>query len=129
MSGAANSDPRGDLAGVAKIELKKRRQQVQILPGVFDANPAMMMMLELYVLEAEHARSQTTYLIEQAGLPKATGLRWLAHMSKVGLVRRMLDENDRRSKYVELTKAGRSTMEDYLIICHEVESPDRSQDQ
>ena len=110
------------LIATARAELEKRRRQGKICPGIFSSNPALTMMLELYVAEAEKARSQTIYLIEAAGLSRGTGVRWLHHMNELGLVRRMISENDHRSKFVELTKAGRSTMEDYLIECREVDS-------
>lgn len=115
-------EPGEQLIGTARSELEKRRRQGKLCPGVFSSNPALTMMLELYVAEAEKARSQTIYLIEAAGLSRGTGIRWLHHMNELGLVRRMICENDRRSKFVELTKAGRSTMEDYLITCREVDS-------
>lgn len=115
------SDPHQQMVSIAKQELSKRKRQTKMLPGVFTSNPALTMLLELYVAEAEQAQSQTIYLIEAVGLPRATGLRWLKIMAEIGFVRRMIHEQDRRSKYVELTKSGRAIMEDYLIACDQID--------
>lgn len=113
---------RAQLAQIASVELEKAQRQTELQPGIFAGNPALTIMLDLYVAETKRAKSQTVYVIEAARLPRGTGIRWLKHMEKLDLIERITFDDDRRSKFVELTNAGRATLENYLIACQEIDA-------
>lgn len=102
------------LVEIALHDLNSRKRRASVLQRGLAGEPAWLMLLDLYVAERRHKRVQTVYLVEESGASHATGLRYLALLAKNDLVTRIISESDKRSKYVELTDFGRSTIEDYL---------------
>lgn len=102
------------LAQFATVELKARKIRELSFPRGVAGEPAWNMLLDLYVSESKRQKTQTSYLIAESGAAHATGHRHLEYLLHEGLVRRTISEDDRRSKYVELTEQGYIKMESYL---------------
>jgi len=100
---------------LAKSELANRRRAIDSFSLAIVRSPAWDMMLDLYAAEHNGYRSQTTYLIQAADAPHATGLRTLTDLEEQGIIVRFQLPGDRRSRYVRLTEAGRARLEEYLL--------------
>ncbi len=72
------------------------------------------MMLDLMLARANERQLSASDLATGAGVPLSSGLRMIAALEAQGLVRRALDERDRRRSLVHLTDAGAERMESYF---------------
>lgn len=102
------------LTNLALYELNNIGRRAKAIGGGSIGEQAWAMLLDLYLAEQKNVKVQTIYLVEQSGMPRATGLRYVSYLADLHLITRSTDESDKRSKFVELTKRGRSMLEDYL---------------
>jgi len=72
------------------------------------------MLLDLYASLERGQQLTVSDVGIAACVPITTSLRWLNHMERLGLVRRVPDTQDRRRVWVELTDQGRAAMAGYL---------------
>jgi DNA-binding MarR family transcriptional regulator len=72
------------------------------------------MLLALYVASHDHRVMNVKTLVSSADAPVTTSQRWIEHLAKLGLVRRMVDPIDRRRIEVSLSDDGRRAIEAYL---------------
>jgi DNA-binding MarR family transcriptional regulator len=72
------------------------------------------MMLVLYVTEKSNARYTVNGLVELAGVPPTTALRWLDYLEQQELVARSPNPTDKRVYYVEITDKAREAIEAYF---------------
>jgi DNA-binding MarR family transcriptional regulator len=96
--------------GVARRRYKQRRIRDRFLGGHLFREPAWDILLDLYVAEAEGKQISISSACGAAGLPTATGLRWLAKLEKEELIERIPAGSDGRTVYVSLTAEARAKM-------------------
>jgi DNA-binding MarR family transcriptional regulator len=95
------------------VLLRQRRAAVFGSSDLF-GEPAWEIFLALYAAhEAQHKLS-VTGVCEEAGLPLATGLRWIEKLEKEGWLYRTPDPVDRRRSWLILTERALNVMRDYL---------------
>lgn len=72
------------------------------------------MMLDLMLANANGRALSASDLATGAGVPLSSGLRMIAAIEVAGLVKRSIDERDRRRTIVRLTEAGAEKMASYF---------------
>ena len=72
------------------------------------------MMLDLMLANANGRVLSASDLATGAGVPLSSGLRMIAAIEVAGLVKRSIDERDRRRTIVRLTEAGAEKMASYF---------------
>lgn len=99
---------------LARRELASRKAASLLFSSLVARSSAWDMLLELYLSAMAGQRTQTTHLIEEAGVPRATGLRLIEKLRGDGLIERFQMAGDNRSKFVRLTVVGINRMEAYF---------------
>jgi DNA-binding MarR family transcriptional regulator len=101
---------------------RQRYRQRRLRDRFFGANlfrePAWDILLDLYVAASEDKRISVSSACGAAGLPTATGLRWLAKLEKEALIKRVPAGTDGRTVYVELTEEAHEKMTGLLARFH-----------
>lgn len=87
---------------VRKI-LRQRQLRARFIDGDLFADPAWDMLLDLAAARGEGKQVSVTSLCIAAAVPPTTALRWIGQMVESNLFQRVLDENDRRRAFIELT--------------------------
>lgn len=98
----------------ARALIEQRRLRRRFLPEELFHEPAWDMLLALYVASHDHRVMNVKTLVSSADAPVTTSQRWIEHLAKLGLVRRMVDPIDRRRIEVSLSDDGRRAIEAYL---------------
>jgi DNA-binding MarR family transcriptional regulator len=78
------------------------------------SGPTWDMMLDLMLANANGRILSASDLATGAGVPLSSGLRMIASLEVMGLVKRSIDERDRRRTIVRLTDAGTERMASYF---------------
>jgi DNA-binding MarR family transcriptional regulator len=106
---------RGD-DGLAKVKLMMaaRSLRARYFNGDLFADPAWDLLLELYLADLEQRRISASALFRAGGLPQSTNFRWLARLGADGLLERTPDPLDARRTWVNLTGAGKASMQTYF---------------
>jgi len=99
----------------ARALIEQRRLRRRFLPEELFHEPAWDMLLALYVASHDHRVMNVKTLVSSADAPVTTSQRWIEHLAKLGLVRRMVDPIDRRRIEVSLSDDGRRAIEAYLV--------------
>lgn len=115
-TGVGASD--GALAAVEtrRLLMAKAWKRTNGIPGrVFgDAmlfvNPPLNILLDLYISHREGQAINVSNVCLGAGAPATTGLRYIARLMEMGLLRKSDDARDHRVQYVALTSAGLALM-------------------
>lgn len=103
------------LAELAALELQLIRAQKECVNSWCSTDFGWIMLLDLYLAERNSLPTQTTYLIEQSGASRATGLRILKRLEEEELIRRFQRNSDAKSKFIELSAKGRQSLDTYLV--------------
>lgn len=98
----------------ARALIEQRRLRRRFLPEELFHEPAWDMLLALYVASHDHRVMNVKTLVSSADAPVTTSQRWIEHLAKLGLVRRVVDPIDRRRIEVSLSDDGRRAIEAYL---------------
>jgi DNA-binding MarR family transcriptional regulator len=114
-SDEASSDlvPAEELLARAESILRVRRSGERLLNRAMLAEPAFDLLLCLYVRSGEPETSLSS-LARHAGIPYSSALRWIRYLADKGLVLLTQSRSDRRANCVELTRSGRSIMDEML---------------
>lgn len=97
------------LSSAASELFRMRRARDQQIPSGIVGEPAWDMLLALYI--EDPAGLPISSICYASGVPSSTGLRWIAALTKKGLVDREPHQRDRRVTLVSLTDLGRLMME------------------
>src|SRR5688572_4851735 len=76
------------LASLAIAIYRMRQHRQDYFDSALFAEPAWDMMLDLFINKVRGARVSTTSLCLAAGVPHATGIRWIRTLREHGLLRR-----------------------------------------
>ena len=111
----AGSKDAGDLGQLAQEIVLSRQRRADVF-GNSDlfGEPAWDIFLALYAAHSAQHKLTLTNVCEVAGVPLATGLRWIERLEKDGWVYRSADPVDRRRFWLLLTERGLDVMRDYL---------------
>ncbi|WP_155006479.1 helix-turn-helix domain-containing protein [Sphingomonas hengshuiensis] len=104
------------LSEVAQIRryLASRRLRENLLPAELFADPAWDILLDLFACELEGTRVSVSSACIASCVPATTGLRWLSHLEKLGMISRESDAIDARRTYIRLTDAARDPIRTWL---------------
>lgn len=102
------------LAGLASSIYRMRQHRQAYFDAALFAEPAWDMMLDLFINKVRGARVSTTSLCLAAGVPHATGIRWISTLREHGLLRRYRAPDDARLMLIEITPKGYQLMRQCL---------------
>lgn len=99
----------------ARLYAHRRRRQsfFNDYPGIF-GEPAWDILLDLYAARRDRKFTTVSSASLGACTPTTTGLRWIAELQRLGLIRSQEHPADRRARVVMLTSAAESAMDAYL---------------
>jgi DNA-binding MarR family transcriptional regulator len=109
---AVDAEDLGQLA--QEIVLSRQRRSDVFGDGDLFGEPAWDIFLALYAAQEAQHKLSVTGVCDVAGLPLATGLRWIEKLEKEGWVYRTPDPVDRRRTWLILTERASNVMRDYL---------------
>ncbi|HSX56570.1 MAG TPA: winged helix DNA-binding protein [Sphingomonas sp.] len=95
--------------------IRRRRLRERFFEEELFADPAWDMLLDLYAARLEGGRVCVSSLCYAAAVPSTTALRWIAQMTKAGLLAREADPHDRRRHYMLLTERAAASMNAYFL--------------
>jgi hypothetical protein len=102
------------LATLARGIYRMRQHRQSYFDSALFAEPAWDMMLDLFINKVRGARVSTTSLCLAAGVPHATGIRWIRTLREHGLLRRYRAPDDARLMLIEITPNGYQLMRQCL---------------
>lgn len=97
----------------AKSEYRRRRARADLFGGRMLHEPAWDILLDLFIAHLDGTTVRVNSACIAACVPATTGLRWLDHLTKQGLIARMPDD-DARASLVALTMLGARKMTDHI---------------
>lgn len=100
---------------LAKLIAKLRSDRKECFPGQLGNETCWTVILQLYAAHVDQHRLHIGRLTERSGLPATTVLRSLDALSAAGFLARSEDRLDRRRVVVELSPAGVTAMNEYLL--------------
>lgn len=112
-------EPSGDVAAPRLVDqlsfsIQARRMRRHHFGSAQMSGPTWDMMLDLMLANANGRILSASDLATGAGVPLSSGLRMIASLEAMGLVKRSIDERDRRRTIVRLTDAGTERMASYF---------------
>lgn len=103
-----------ELALLAREMINERRARDRMLGSSLFGEPAWEILLDLFVSQVEGQKVSVSNACDASEAPSTTGLRYLASLTRAGLVDRYDGPNDRRLIYVSLSDEGLHLMRWYL---------------
>lgn len=103
---ARDAPDHSQLVRVAKAAIRMREIQRKYLPASYFDEPALNILLDLYVAEAE---GRTVYVNDAciaSHTPTSTALRWIAVLVRDGFAERTRDAVDARRTILAITPEG-----------------------
>ena len=94
--------------------IRKRQARARFFEAELFADPAWDILLDLTAARAEGRRVSVTSLCIASGVPPTTALRWIAQMTRQGLLRREEDLVDRRRAFIALSGSAVEAMARYF---------------
>ena len=94
--------------------IRKRQARARFFEADLFADPAWDILLDLTAARAEGRRVSVTSLCIASGVPPTTALRWIAQMTRQGLLRREEDLVDRRRAFIALSDSAVEAMARYF---------------
>ena len=91
------------LATIATSIYRTRQNRTRYFEPSLFAEPAWDMLLDLFINKVRGARISTSSLCLAAGVPQATGLRWIGLLNDQGLLRRQRAPDDARLMLIDIT--------------------------
>ena len=104
----AEAQPR--LVDQLALSIQVRRMRRTHFGTAQMSGPTWDMMLDLMLANANGRTLSASDLATGAGVPLSSGLRMIAALEAQGLVKRSIDERDRRRSLVRLTEEGTEKM-------------------
>lgn len=102
------------LASLAAAIYRMRQHRQTYFGSELFVEPAWDMVLDLFINKVRGARVSTTSLCLAAGVPHATGIRWIRTLREHGLLRRYRAPDDARLMLIEITPKGYQLMRQCL---------------
>lgn len=112
LTDVATPQPR--LIDQLSLSIQVRRMRRTHFGTAQMSGPTWDMMLDLMLANANGRTLSASDLATGAGVPLSSGLRMIASLEAMGLVKRSIDERDRRRSIVRLTDSGIERMASYF---------------
>lgn len=120
---AAGSSPAMPVLNFGESKLREiaisifsaRQRRLELFDKSLFGEPSWDLLLTLFIARSGSGPQSTTELCRAAGVPLATGLRWMEHLRKQGLLQRVRSQDDARKSFVELTDHGHDLMRRYIL--------------
>ena len=110
----ASATPAQDPLVAAAAKFRRLRQaRADFLPPAMFGEPAFDILLALYI-EGDAQPVRISTLVDAAGTPMTTTLRWVNALEREQLVECEAQPSDRRTHMVRLSEHGRAKMNVYL---------------
>jgi len=106
--------PKAALVNRVSFNIQMRRLRKSHFGSAQLSGPTWDMMLDLMLADTNGRELGASDLAAGAGVPLSSGLRMIAALEQSGLVRRFIDERDRRRSLVRLTERGTERMASYF---------------
>lgn len=100
-------------AKLVRAAILARRVRDNSFPSGLFGEPAWDILLDLFLACLEGRRLTAAEVCIAAFVPRTTALRWVDHLCKEGLARRVCADDDVRF-HLELTQTGHSAMQSYF---------------
>lgn len=94
----------------AKKTLRMREAQRKYLPASYFDEPALNILLDLFVAEAERRVVYVNDACIASHTPTSTALRWISVLVKDGFAARIRDDTDARRTILEITPVGHTAI-------------------
>lgn len=94
--------------------IRQRQLRGRLFAGDLFADAAWDILLDLTAARGEGKRVSVTSLCIASGVPPTTALRWIGHMTELGLLQRIDDMADRRRAFIVLTDKAEEGMARYF---------------
>jgi DNA-binding MarR family transcriptional regulator len=105
----------GELGQLAQEIVFSRQRRADVFgDGDLFGEPAWDIFLALYAAQEAQHKLSVSGVCDVAGVPLATGLRWIEKLEKEGWLYRTPDPVDRRRSWLLLTERASNVMRDYL---------------
>jgi DNA-binding MarR family transcriptional regulator len=114
VSFAGSDAPKAILVNRVSFNIQMRRLRKSHFGSAHLSGPTWDMMLDLMLADTSGRELSASDLAAGAGVPLSSGLRMIAALEDLGLVRRFIDERDRRRSLVRLTESGAERMASYF---------------
>lgn len=111
---AASNGPKAILVNQVSFNIQMRRLRRTHFGSAQLSGPVWDMMLDLMLAASNGRELGASDLATGAAVPLSSGLRMIAALEELGLVRRFIDERDRRRSLVQLTDRGAERMASYF---------------
>lgn len=98
----------------AKRQLRDRRVRDRHFDPSMFFDPAWNILLDLYVAEQEGTRISVQSASIASGAPPTTGLRYVGHLVKAGMLEREACHIDRRRVWVSLSHIAKEKLDAYF---------------
>lgn len=95
----------------------RERRSAHFAANLF-SDPAWDILLALALAGARQQRLTVTGLCALVDAPSTTPLRWIAALTRAGLLTRRDDATDKRRKFIELSPAASASMSEYCKARH-----------
>ena len=99
----------------AQSILRVRAARLRMLGRSAIGEPAFDLLLHLYV-QSEQDEISVTSLARAAGIPHSSAMRWTRYLGDRDLVECTESRSDRRATSVQLTRSGRTMMDEFLSV-------------
>ena len=114
------------MGALAQQLLRERQARHAHIPSAFLGEPVWDMLLDLFVADEAGTKVCVGSACLASGVPSTTALRHIKSMERAGLVERHANPNDKRTRYLKLSAAGREMMVSLLrSLAGSLEGPDR----
>jgi DNA-binding MarR family transcriptional regulator len=112
---SSNEVPSKALLDRAESILRVRRARERLFCRAMFGEPAFDLLLCLYVQSGQKGISLTS-LATPTGIPYSSAIRWIRYLADKGFVECAESRSDRRATSIQLTRSGRSVMDEFLSV-------------
>ncbi|MHA6719626.1 transcriptional regulator [Sphingomonas sp. RS6] len=115
----AEHAPMVDTLTLARVILWARTAIESTVGQDLFANPALSILMTLYVSRREGTNVSTSAACVASGVPTTTALRWINALARRGMLIKRTGPNDRRFTYLELSDATFASIDQFLANMRE----------
>lgn len=103
------------LVNMARTLVRERRNRHRFFPDFAFGEPVWDILLDLYIARCTGKNISITSTCIAAGVPPTTALRYVAMMTREGLIERLAHPSDCRVVYLSISDQMHQAMRNYLI--------------
>jgi DNA-binding MarR family transcriptional regulator len=108
------NEPDDHLADVARSIIRERKRRSTYFEQLTFSDPMWEILLDLFVSEVSRRRISVSSACLASDVAPTTALRYIAHLTKMGVLARANDHSDGRRTFLNLTPVAQGAMRSYL---------------